>query len=130
MVTAVLLNTYKRIIDKFNTRLSELEGTEKLLDESLADAGLTEDEIAIVHEIAGGGGLKMEPFEQRLIDEHKELEDRLNKLNKFLSTPTFDGLELTEKSLLLAQKACMTGYYEVLTVRLYNRGLLEGGDAN
>lgn len=53
MVTAVLLNTYKRIIDKFNTRLSELEGTEKLLDESLADAGLTEDEIAIVHEIAG-----------------------------------------------------------------------------
>lgn len=52
MVTAVLLNTYKRIIDKFNTRLSELEGTEKLLDESLADAGLTEDEIAIVHEIA------------------------------------------------------------------------------
>lgn len=53
MVTAVLLNTYKRIIDKFNTRLSELEGTEKLLDESLVDAGLTEDEIAIVHEIAG-----------------------------------------------------------------------------
>lgn len=52
MVTAVLLNTYKRIIDKFNTRLSELEGTEKLLDESLVDAGLTEDEIAIVHEIA------------------------------------------------------------------------------
>ena len=72
----------------------------------------------------------MEPFEQRLIDEHKELEDRLNKLNKFLSTPTFDGLELTEKSLLLAHKSCMTGYYEVLTVRLYNRGLLEGGDAN
>ena len=53
MVTAVLLNTYKRIIDKCNTRLSELEGTEKLRDESLADAGLTEDEIAIVHEIAG-----------------------------------------------------------------------------
>lgn len=72
----------------------------------------------------------MEPFEQRLINEHAELEDRLNKLDKFLSTPTFDGLELTEKSLLLAQKACMTGYYEVLTVRLYNRGLLEGGDAN
>lgn len=52
MVTAILLNSYKRIIDKLNNRLSELEGGEKLLDESLADAGLTEDEIAIVHEIA------------------------------------------------------------------------------
>lgn len=72
----------------------------------------------------------MEPFEQRLINEHAELEDRLNKLDKFIGTPTFDGLEPSEKSLLLAQKACMTGYYGVLTVRLYNRGLLEGGDAN
>lgn len=52
MVTLILLNSYKRIIDKLNNRLSELEGSEKLLDESLADAGLTEDEIAIVHEIA------------------------------------------------------------------------------
>lgn len=62
MVTAVLLNTYKRIIDKFNTRLSQLEGEDKLLDESLADAGLTEDEIAIVHEIAAS-------------DEHVDEED-------------------------------------------------------
>lgn len=62
MVTAILLNTYKRIIDKFNTRLSQLEGEDKLLDESLADAGLTEDEIAIVHEIAAS-------------DEHVDEED-------------------------------------------------------
>lgn len=46
----------------------------------------------------------MEPFEQRLIDEHKELKDRLNKLNKFLSTPTFDGLELTEKVFCLLRR--------------------------
>ena len=52
MVTAILLNTYKRIIDKFVERLSAIEGEDKLLDESLQDAGLTEDEIAIVNEIA------------------------------------------------------------------------------
>lgn len=52
MVTAILLNTYKRIIDKFVERLSAIEGEDKLLEESLQDAGLTEDEIAIVNEIA------------------------------------------------------------------------------
>lgn len=52
MVTTILLNTYKRIIDKFVERLSAIEGEDKLLEESLQDAGLTEDEIAIVNEIA------------------------------------------------------------------------------
>lgn len=72
----------------------------------------------------------MEDFKQRLIDEHKELEDRLNKLEQFTISTAFDNLTFEEKHFLLAQKGCMHGYYEILTMRLHMYGLLEGNDAN
>lgn len=52
MVQQILLTQYKRIIDKLTEHISSTEGEDKLLVESLQEAGLTEDEIALVNEIS------------------------------------------------------------------------------
>ena len=51
MTQALLLKQYKGIIVKLTERLSVIEGEDKLLNESLEEAGLTEDEIAVVNEM-------------------------------------------------------------------------------
>ena len=51
MTQALLLKQYKGIIVKLTERLSTIEGEDKLLNESLEEAGLAEDEIAVVNEM-------------------------------------------------------------------------------
>lgn len=58
------------------------------------------------------------PHQQRVVDEHKELTERANKLDAFFSSPVFFGLGDSEKTLLKAQIAFMRGYQEILKLRI------------
>ena len=60
----------------------------------------------------------MMPYQQRVVDEHRELAERLEKLAAFLVTNTFADLPDVERSLLEAQSAHMRAYLTVLEVRI------------
>ena len=68
-------------------------------------------------------GLKREevipPHVQRMVNEHKELEQRLTKLYEFIdNNPNFDGLEIEEQERLKYQRISMTEYFNILDERL------------
>lgn len=44
---------------------------------------------------------EQEPFVQRMIEEHKELKDKLTKLNVFIGSRKFAELDDYQKSLLV-----------------------------
>lgn len=58
------------------------------------------------------------PHEQRVVAEHAELDDRLNKLSAFLLTDTFDQLGVDAQDRLRAQVAAMSDYSNVLSERI------------
>jgi hypothetical protein len=58
------------------------------------------------------------PHEQRLIDEHRELTERHNKLKEFFQTPSFAVLKEAEASRLRWQAFFMAGYVDVLAKRI------------
>ena len=60
----------------------------------------------------------MQDFQQRVIDEHAELNDRLNKLINFFGTETFAGLPVAEKRRLDQQVMAMEMYERVLSSRI------------
>lgn len=63
--------------------------------------------------------MSMQPYQQRAIDEKKELDDRLEKLNSFItSSPIYSGLDAAEKGRLERQRNIMTGYSNVLRERI------------
>jgi len=62
---------------------------------------------------------KMEPYQQRVVDEATELEDKQAKLAAFIeSTPFFAGLDVTQQGLLKAQLKAMDSYLEILRLRI------------
>lgn len=58
------------------------------------------------------------PHEQRVIDEHRDLTVRMNKLGDFFSSQVFAGLPEVDRALLRAQHGCMLGYAGVLEARI------------
>lgn len=62
----------------------------------------------------------MLPHQQRVVEEHAELAERLQKLGKFITdTPTvFLQLPLEEQDLLHQQHAAMTAYHDILVQRI------------
>ena len=61
----------------------------------------------------------MQPHQQRVVDEKTELDDKLTKLNQFITeSPIFTNLDDREKSRLIAQKAHMEGYSDILGERI------------
>lgn len=58
------------------------------------------------------------PHEQRVIDEHRDLTEKLNKLRRFFDTPTFRGLAEAEQMRLRAQAGFMDGYQDMLRERI------------
>ena len=58
--------------------------------------------------------IKMEDWKTRLIEERKELGEKVEKLIKFLN----ENKECEDFDLLAEQLHYMTGYYEVLTKRV------------
>lgn len=62
----------------------------------------------------------LQPHQQRVVDEHAELAERLRKLGKFITdTPAvFLALPLEEQDLLHQQHAAMTAYNDILVQRI------------
>ncbi len=57
-------------------------------------------------------------YQQRVVAEKKELDEKLGKLLSFFQTPIFAGLSDAEKSRLRNQARFMDGYAAVLEERI------------
>ena len=60
----------------------------------------------------------LKPHQQRVVDEKVELDERLQKLDTFTRTTTFERLNEDERSLLLAQASAMVKYSKILGERI------------
>lgn len=60
----------------------------------------------------------MEDFVKRIIDEKKELEVKIKKLETFFITQTFGDLFVEEQDLLILQFHIMKSYFMVLQQRI------------
>ncbi len=61
----------------------------------------------------------MQPHQQRVVDEKKELDDKLDKLKTFIETnPVFKGLPDDERGRLNKQFDLMDGYSSILSQRI------------
>jgi len=64
------------------------------------------------------GAPALPPHQQRVIDEKRELDDRLAKLEAFFETPIFVGLDLAEQQRLHDQAVAMHEYANILADRV------------
>lgn len=62
--------------------------------------------------------LEVKPFQQRVIDEKNDLDEKITKLDEFIGTDIFYKLFLSEQDRLLEQLALMQSYSEVLGERI------------
>ena len=60
----------------------------------------------------------MEAHQQRVVDEHADLEDKIAKLGAFIDTEFYGTLHDDEKRDLLLQHKYMMSYWTVLTRRI------------
>jgi hypothetical protein len=60
----------------------------------------------------------LEPHQQRMIDEHSELSQRLSDLRRFFDNPYFKDLPEAERVRMKAQELFMTGYENILSQRI------------
>jgi hypothetical protein len=60
----------------------------------------------------------MLPHEERVVTEKNELDDKIEKLSKFIKGPTFENLENFQKQCLNKQLNIMQSYSDVLTERI------------
>lgn len=61
----------------------------------------------------------MQPHQQRVVDEKAELENKVTKLNAFItSSLVFTDLDATQQGLLMAQVGAMNSYLEILNLRI------------
>lgn len=66
----------------------------------------------------------MEAFQERMVNEYKELSDRVVKLDKFIySNPLFDKLNKQERLLQVQQLTGMRVYLTSLISRLEHQGI-------
>lgn len=62
--------------------------------------------------------MDLQPYQQRVIEEHHELEERRSKLLIFLGTEQFKALPGAEQERMARQFDYMTGYAIVLRERI------------
>lgn len=60
----------------------------------------------------------MEPYQERVVEEKKELDVKLRALDDFLESETFDGLDNAQQYLLRKQSQHMESYSHVLGERI------------
>ena len=60
----------------------------------------------------------MEPYQQRVIDEHKELQERRQKLAPFIGSDKYRSLPNDEQNRLRRQHSIMVAYEDVLEERI------------
>lgn len=65
----------------------------------------------------------MQPHELRMLEEKKELDSKLHKLNTFLSNPKLiESLDESDKILLQLQSGIMENYSKCLQLRINRFG--------
>jgi hypothetical protein len=60
----------------------------------------------------------MDSYQERVIEEHKELDLKITKLELFLQTEMYEKLLRTPKELLILQYAYMQNYRNILERRI------------
>ena len=65
----------------------------------------------------------MEDWQQRLVDESKDLDARAARLGLFIRSPAFQKVENVQRSLLLAQEKAMLHYADILRAHIKLMGL-------
>jgi hypothetical protein len=60
----------------------------------------------------------MEDYQERVLKEKEELDDKLSRLTPFLTTEKFFGLPVEDRELLTQQEVHMKGYSLVLAKRI------------
>jgi hypothetical protein len=60
----------------------------------------------------------MKDYQERVVAEKKELDDKRVKLTAFLKTKTFEALDIAEKARLASQSNIMLQYSNVLSERI------------
>lgn len=66
----------------------------------------------------------MEDYQKRMLEEYRELNERIKKMNKFIGTnPTYKDLPTYKKYLMNKQMYAMIFYGETLFLRLKADGL-------
>ncbi|EEJ7233427.1 hypothetical protein S483_001319 [Salmonella enterica subsp. salamae] len=62
---------------------------------------------------------KLQPHQQRVVDEANDLADKFTKLVAFIgSSSVYQSLESTEQTLLRGQVGAMRAYLEILNLRI------------
>lgn len=62
--------------------------------------------------------MNLQPYQQRVFDEYKDLMAKKDKLVDFIITPVFAALPVIERHLLDRQLMAMSEYRDVLVLRL------------
>lgn len=62
--------------------------------------------------------IQLELHQQRVVDEKRELDEKISKLEPFIKSNKFDSLSMEERSLLRAQLLAMQSYTEILLKRI------------
>ena len=60
----------------------------------------------------------MKDFQQRVVDEHTDLENKIEKLDTFLESDLFDSVSPEEQHLLVQQLYVMELYSDILSSRI------------
>jgi len=60
----------------------------------------------------------MQPHQERVVAEKKELDEKRDKLGKFIDGDTFSTLPVPEKDRLIRQAVAMTDYSVILGERI------------
>jgi len=59
-------------------------------------------------------------YVQRIMDEQKQLGERIDKLGAFLKTEMFTTLNSRQRALMIEQREVMREYHDILDARLAN----------
>lgn len=60
----------------------------------------------------------MEAYQERVIAEQADLQDKISKLESFIEGDAFKGISPNNQSLMCAQSVHMKGYNDVLKARI------------
>lgn len=69
-------------------------------------------------------------WKSRLVAEHRELHDKVTKLEGFLHSDKTQVIAVADRDLLIYQLDAMRSYYKILTERVNRAVGFENGDAN
>jgi hypothetical protein len=101
-----------------NVALEIVDSVPRNAERTVALRKLLEAKDAAVRANFSGRAQRAQTFFDRLQAEHKELAERIRKLEAFLSEPAFFQLPAEQQNLLQAQRTAMNDYHDILDWRI------------